>query len=59
MIRPLSDRERATWNLEQPGARVTTDLAAENGRHDNLREAAVRDRVWVAQWRAQRKAEAA
>jgi hypothetical protein len=56
MIRALTDRERATLNLEQPGARVTTDLTSENCRYENLRRNAVTDRVLAAQWRARRKA---
>ncbi len=55
MIRPLTKVERALWNVEQPGARITTDLQSENGPHRKLREAAVRDRVWAARWRAEQK----
>ncbi len=55
MIRPLTKVERALWNVEQPGARITTDLQAENSRWPNLREAAVRDRVWAARWRAEQQ----
>ena len=59
MVRQLTPTERALWNLEQPGARITSDLQAENNPRENLRVYAIRDRVWVARWRAQRKAGAA
>jgi hypothetical protein len=49
MIRPLSDDERALWNREQPGARVTTDLQAENGPHPNLRASHIRRLAITAQ----------
>jgi hypothetical protein len=49
MIRPLDDRERATWNREQPGARVTSDLQAENGPHPNLRASHIRRLAITAQ----------
>ncbi len=58
MIRPLNDRDRVTWNLEQPGARITTDLQAENGPRRNLRVWAVTDRVVLAQSRAQQRKKA-
>ena len=45
MVRQLTDTERATWNLEQPGARVTCDLQAENNPYTNLREADIRRRA--------------
>ncbi len=49
MIRPLTDAERAVWNREQPGARVTSDLQAENGPHPNLRASHVRRLALQAQ----------
>lgn len=49
MIRPLTDAERATWNLEQPGARVASDLQAENSRYPNLRRSTIHRRALHAQ----------
>jgi hypothetical protein len=49
MIRPLSDQERALWNREQPGARVTTDLQAENNPRANLRASHIRRLAITAQ----------
>ena len=42
MVRQLTPTERALWNVEQPDARVTCDLQAENGPWSNLRQSHVR-----------------
>lgn len=56
MIQPLTDRDRTTLNLEQPGARVTADLQAENGPRELMRYWAILDRFVAAEWWAKRKA---
>jgi hypothetical protein len=56
MIRPLTDAERITLNLEQPGARPTMAMDAENQWYGNLRQRAIAKRAREAQRRAARKA---
>lgn len=56
MIKPLTSDERALWNLDQPSARVTADLQAENGPRELMRYWAILDRFVAAEWWAKRKA---
>ena len=61
MVHPLNNDKHDPWNelavciLEQPGARVASDLQAENGPWRNLRRAAVTDRAIAARYRARRR----